>query len=459
MIAPYYKTLLGPYFEGKKCVLALSTLAESLPWARLMRELGAESVFVLATGMGAGEQPAGQDVEYLVLSDHGAADLLDSYRRFERMLADLPDYARRRLDEFDPGKKAVVLTNTLFSLSDLDGRRVFFSRPAAWSAIEDKTRVDAIWRQWGVSHARSLIVAPRESALREATMLLASENGTVWSGDCKEGVNGGSYFVRWVRTNDQFRSALHFFSNHCDTVRVAQFLDGIPCSIHGIVFPDRVIVGRPVEQLVFADPELGTFRYAGVATAWDPPNAERDRMRDLAGRVGALLRESVRYRGSFSIDGILTRDGFSPTEINARYSAGISLLAAGMPDVPLGLLDMFLRAGIELDYRSAEVEERLTTSAEMSRRVMGVTVSRRPFNASHTLHWGDATVSLGPADVGSMARISFSDPFRKDEPAAPAVAAILRRLEAEYGMGFGRVIAPSELFRLPSAFRTLVAHG
>ena len=80
------------------------------------------------------------------------------------------------------------------------------------------------------------------------------------------------------------------------------FLEGIPCSIHGVVFhPDR--------------------------------------------RVGAGLRERVGYRGAFTVDGVLAAQGFLPTELNPRLGAGLSTMTRDLPGLPVGLLDRVLIEG------------------------------------------------------------------------------------------------------------------
>ena len=58
-----------------------------------------------------------------------------------------------------------------------------------------------------------------------------------------------------------------------DRVRVMPFLEGVPCTIHGVVFPDHVIVVRPVEQITLRHAAGPTFLYAGCATFCDPPAA------------------------------------------------------------------------------------------------------------------------------------------------------------------------------------------
>ena len=76
------------------------------------------------------------------------------------------------------------------------------------------------------------------------------------------------------------------------------FLRGTPCSIHGLVLPDRVLVFRPVELLIYRRPANDEFVYCGMDTVWDPPAAVRDEMRTAAGAVGSVIRQEVGYSGS-----------------------------------------------------------------------------------------------------------------------------------------------------------------
>ena len=49
------------------------------------------------------------------------------------------------------------------------------------------------------------------------------------------------------------------------------FLDGVPCSIHGMVLPDGTAVFRPVEIAILRDVARRRFVYGGLSTYWDPP--------------------------------------------------------------------------------------------------------------------------------------------------------------------------------------------
>ena len=213
-------------------------------------------------------------------------------------------------------------------------------------ALEDKLLAEELWTAAGVPAAPSRIVPVDRTALAAAADEVAGPLGSVWSGDARGGFNGGGNFVRWVTDEHEAAAAFAFFAPRCDRVRVLPFLDGVPCSIHGMVLPDGTAVFRPVEIAMLRDPVRHRFVYGGLGTFWDPPAADRDEMRDVARRVGEQLRAAYGYRGGFGVDGVLTADGFRPTELNSRMSAGLSTVAA-VDRAFMSLLQTNLLAGVD----------------------------------------------------------------------------------------------------------------
>ena len=149
-----------------------------------------------------------------------------------------------------------------------------------------------------------------------------------------------------------------------ETVRVMPFLDGIATSVHGIVLPDGVAVLRPVELVTLRRGH--DLVYAGCGTYWDPPTAVREEMRAAARRVGEQLRTDVEFRGAFTLDGVATRDGFRPTEVNPRFGAGLMIITHGI-DVPLTLVLDLVVGGRSLGVTADWLEQELLAAADEHR--------------------------------------------------------------------------------------------
>jgi hypothetical protein len=423
----------------------------------LVRTLGATDVLVIGTeGIGGGPLPDPADATVLPLFTPPATSLMEAIHaglaRLNSPTGDILDAVR----SFDPRREALVLGNFLGTAPELDGRPVLAYRRPEWLALEDKTRVDELWRRIGIEHAPSVVAPVDRSALLDAATHVDADAGSVWSGDAREGFNGGGEFVRWVRSTTQAEDAVQFFAAHCDRVRVMPFLEGVPCSIHGIVYPDHVAALRPVEMTTLRqrDGMDGGFFYAGCASFYDPPASTRERMRDIARSVGATLRTEVEFRGAFTVDGVVTGESFLPTELNPRMGAGLGLLASGLPDLPVQLLVDALVGGIDLGYQPAELEADLVAGADAHRSggtwrvVANVGPESRvdvPLAYAEELwRWaasGDATagrLTTGPSALGTFVRCGF-DPDAT--PVGPSVgkraAAFWEFADRELGTNVG----------------------
>ena len=296
--------------------------------------------------------------------------MLDGLHRHLARLEHPPKVIIDTVRAFDPRSEAQLIGTFLNTAKHLDGRPYLAHRRPEWVAFEDKTVVDALWDRAGVERAPSVVVPAEAEALTRAASTVDVGDGTVWSGDAREGFNGGAEFVRWVRTAADAASAVSFFGAHCDKVRVMPFLEGIPCSIHGIVFAEHVAACRPVEMVTLRRPPDhpdGAFFYAGCSTFFDPPPPMREAMRDIARATGALLRAEVGFRGAFTIDGVASARGFLPTELNPRSGAGLNVMLRGLPDLPLQLLLDALVGGVTLDYDPVELEQDLVAGADTTR--------------------------------------------------------------------------------------------
>jgi len=454
----YYVSLLRRVCGGlRPLVIGGGPVVAQVPLARELRAVGADRPLLLGSSIGLGVLPDPDEAEWHSL-ELESPDFLSAIHDYEATLLDLPGCARKVIDRWDPERRAVALgTIVLSDLPQVAGRRRYARRAPEWLALEDKTKLPAFLDAIGVRRGPLAVVAAEPGALRGAAARLDRGRGTVWAGDARDGVDGGASHVRWVRCADSAREAHAFFAAHCDRVRVQPFLEGIPCSVHGLVTGQGVAIFRPVETLTFRRAEGGQLVYAGSASFWDPNSRDREEIRSVARRIGRGLAERLDYRGAFTLDGVLAEEGFVPTEINPRVGAAFRLIAAAWPELPLHALALAAQHGEALDYRPAELERELLERAESRRSGGGGLVVARRLAATEarsvvalcdgyrTARSGeapDAWISLGPSAGGGFA-IVRPDPERtRTGPSiAPRVAQGYAYADREFGTDIGPLIA------------------
>jgi len=449
----YYRGLVAPLLAGRRWIVCSDLLAAASATLERLRAAGTPRPFVLAGSPGTGTLPDPELAEFALLGTSGGT-IMEGLRAYHRALRSLPAAVRDRIDAWDPNGEAVVLATWLDDLAQIAGRPAWGARPAAWTTLEDKTVVDRLWDEAGVRRAASEVVPARPAELAAAARRLDGGAGTVWVGDNREGWHGGAEYLRVIRDPGSATTEITFFADHCDRVRVMPFLEGIPCSIHGMVFPDDLIAFRPVEMIVFRT-DGALLRYAGSSSVWDPPVPDRAAMRAVAIRVGRHLRDRHGYRGAFTIDGVLSSDGFLPTELNPRPGAGMGTLVSGIRELPLSDLHRALVAGEDLDYRPAELERLVVTSADRTRVARALMPVDVEFTETEALAIsvrdevvvpagsgaGHGTLTRGPGHQGGMVFVSI-DPEHLGigRSAAPILASAFRLADELWNTGIGRLL-------------------
>lgn len=450
----YYDDLIRRVVAGRKLIVCADVLVGAYAQAKAMRALGALRPFLIAGTLGTGELPTEADTDWVLLPTAGDS-VMQRIRSFEDALLAPSDELLAALDAYDPQREAMIL-GTIF-MRDGDHlsrfrRRAYGTRPAAWEEIEDKVVVDELFDAAGVETAPRLLVPPDEASLRVAHERLNGELGTAMAGDAKEGWWGGAENLRWVRGDDDIGAAASFFSELCDRVRVMPFLEGIPCSVHGMVFDDTVIAFRPVEMLTLRRGGRSKLHYAGVATYWDPLPEDRETMWPAARRVGEVLRDRVDYRGLFTLDGVMTAEGFRPTEINPRVGAGLTPQTAAC-GVNLPFLSRMVSEREPVDFRPAELEAFVLERADARRGGACYTVypEQRSQTERHAVvddggsfrpagdgEASDGHIVLGPSGVGGF--VSYSpDPQRiaTGPSFAPTAVRAFAYTDERFGTGLG----------------------
>jgi hypothetical protein len=449
----YVRALRGVYGGGRYLVVG-GPVAGLLKASRALRALGAVDTYLLGDGMGTGDLPGPDDGPWTALPS-GGADIIDAMRRGEARLLDLPGPVRASIDAWDPGRVARSYGFfTLAPVREVAGRLRFAARPPEWAALEDKTAVEAFWDAAGVRRAPSEVVAADGDSLRAAARRLGRGLGTAWAGDARDGVHGGAVYLRWIRREEDVPEALSFFGPRCDRVRVMPFLEGIPCSIHGIVFPGGgTSVFRPVEMITLRPSGSNRLLYAGAGTYFDPAPGDRAAMRAVGRRVAEALRDRVGFLGGFTVDGVLAEEGFLPTELNARLGAGHNMLAASLPGLPIVPLALAAAEGIALDWRPDLLEEAVVEAADRARQggTWPVCGGERTGTEKHAL--AEEGGALRPARAGEPAAASLeigpgpAGPFVRILPApgtvatgpslAPWAVRALAAADAHFGTGLG----------------------
>jgi hypothetical protein len=462
--AEYYQELFRGIFKDQRIIIVGLPLAGTLDAVNRFRRLGSERCLVLASGPGTGTFPNPDDAEWLIL-EHRSSDVVAELHAVEGLMANPPANVIAAMDRYDPDHRALVLAPvvTLGPIpSVMAGRRVWGRRPPASLALEDKTRIDAFWDRAGITRSPFVVAPLSIAALRGATDRMDRASGTVWAGDARDGLHGGAHLVRWIRSESDLTEALTFFGERCDRVRIMPFMEGIPCSIHGLVFAHAVVTIRPVELITLRRNAGTKFLYAGAATYWDPDDADREYMRDVARRVGEAFREQV-GTGTFTVDGVMTEDGFRPTELNPRFGAGLSVMARGLPDLPLILICQALQSGVVLNYRPSELEEMLVegadkhrsgggwttiTNVEKESREYALTRADAGYRLATPGQPADATLLVGPSNIGGFVRFTpEAKRMSRGASIAPDVVAAFALADREFGTGLGALSAAREVRR------------
>lgn len=444
-----WRDALRPLLSGRPWLVTSDHLVGAQAFARSLQELGATDLFVLAASRGTGELDSALPSHELGVTA-GGGGVMDGLRACSDALENLPPDALDLIEAWDPERRASTLRPFFSNGRPIGGRPTYGARPEAWQALEDKTVIDPLLRAAGLEVAPSEVVAV--SDLPAVWRRYDRGDGAVVAGDNREGFNGGASYVRRVQSAESLEHALQFFRTRCDRVRVMPFLEGLPCSIHAFVTSGQVAVFRPCEMLVFRDADGERFRYAAAATWWDCPRPAAHAMRSAARRLGHHLHATTGYRGMFTLDGVLTAEGFRPTEVNPRIGAAFRGLTTGL-DLPMELLHYAAIEGEPLDWRLQELEETVMAwSATRRSGRLGMVVAEAPA-VSRTVRMGlqggqlvpqeDAspgvTVSYGPAPAGGYLNVS---PDPEAVPIGPAFAPRGARWLTQAAEHFGLALPP-----------------
>jgi len=452
MLVPAWQAVRLAMSAVDKWVLAWPVAGVARQWLAGMRGLGLDPPLVLA--LYAGEGPPlrlSEDSVHVAFPNEpvpsGDPGLFDRYQATMRAL---PERLQAALDRFDPTGTARVIVPCAAELTAVGGRQVFGATPASRRLLEDKSRVDAVWDALGVRRLPSRVVALDDATA--AHQALDQGSGTVWAGDNTSGIEAGAVATRRVFDDRSEAAARTVFHGRCARVRVQPFARGTPCSVQGLVLPDGTARTRPCEMLVLHDAINGSFQLCGVSNNWDPPASVSAALADIAQRVGRYLGDVHNWRGGFSVDAIAAPSGeVWPTEINARFTAGLALVDGTLPGPSLELMERVLREGGGIGVDSPRLERWIRSSTGKRRfchaRINGLP---RPIQeqsmdlifelegtseSTATLRWnrsgtsGRLEVELDPLNVPTGTRLG------------PFVAAAIDHAQHSWNLGLPTLVA------------------
>ena len=330
---------------------------------------------VFALGVVTGVGPIDESVPHAVIGPTGATSMLESIRAADAALHDPPAEVLSAIDAWDPDGVARSIVDFTMSGGTVGGRRSYGARLQPWIDLEDKLVAREIWADAGISTAPDAVVSLSDlDACRRAHHELASDLGTVWAGDNRDGWHGGVDGTRWVHDGDAVEDAIEAMRHRHDVVRIMPFVEGVPCSVHGMVLDDATIAFRPMELCIYRQPDEHRIVYGKAASFWDPPESDRAEMRAAAKSVGEALRSRADFRGVFTLDGVLGAGGFVPTEVNPRFGGALPGLTATPDGGTINLLHIN-HAVVENDYPGLDagaLEEWVLADLDARRRGIGM---------------------------------------------------------------------------------------
>lgn len=313
---------LGKFWSGKRVgIISPSFNRSAIALAQQVGSFGARvDVFV-----GAISQEGGVGSDWHTWFAFGSAAKRTSRTSFELLLASKPTSFGQWLDEIDPDGTLILLGGVFTEVPEFFGRQVHGWRRPEWGMWEDKTRIDALFAKASVPIPPHALIDIEASVSADEFSSLDAGNGFIVAMDSSEGYVGDAKGLRWIGLAADLPNCIESLRGRSRRFRIAPFLEGIPCSTLGIVLEDGVAVFDPIEVVTLRNYCANKLLFCGTSNHWRPPPDAAHSMREATRRAGIELASCSGYRGFYSMDGLLTDNGFLATELNPRHASGLGL--------------------------------------------------------------------------------------------------------------------------------------
>jgi hypothetical protein len=306
-------TALHDAVQGRPVIVFVPKSTDASHWRRLLADAGVSSALTVAL-----DDP---DLISRVLHGRriaGPTGHLALQHHLIRNLTGLSPIAPVVMD-FDPRHQAVVLAPDPLDLPSTGDRELLGAKTLASRLVEHKTIVDPIWDLTGIDRVESIVcdLTPRLPAV-----LSAVDHGTgvvICTQHRGAGPQAGGEGIWWTH-DGQPPASFPALDTAGIRIRAMPLLYGLPCRIHGMAAGAETISFPPLELLSLPRPTSGTFLWAGAVPARTLSPTLRTDLDAITAKASAWLVR-LGHRGAFAMDGILTKDGYRPTELTTRLTS------------------------------------------------------------------------------------------------------------------------------------------
>jgi hypothetical protein len=361
------------------------------------------------------------------------------------------------VENFDPQRHAFVLAPDPLDPPWTGDRELLGAKTPASRLVEHKTIIDSLWDLAGIERVEAVVcdLTPRLPAVVTA---LDHGTGVVISSQQRGArPQAGGEGIWWTQ-DGQLPSSFPALDTPDIRVRVMPLLYGLPCRIHGMTIGSQAVTFPPLELLSLPRPANGTFLWAGAVPARTLSPTTRADLDTIASKIGTWLSH-IGHWGAFAIDGILTKDGYRPTELTTRLTSAFegadpsrrvllhaaSLLArAGGPAGSLADLANLAEGAFigRFDIYGASPTATRSGSHAFHLASTGLEITDRPAD--------DGVLSLERSPRGWLLHVRLSPAAL---PAGRSVGILAPQLfelsDAVFGTNFGEVTPPFGLAPVP----------